>query len=135
MQVKHREAETLVVHLSEVFWTFCHKHDLTPFSVAAEKHGSVVWEVGTRDTLKRFLMLGLTPTGPEGAASQVEIWISADDGTHYVTKQFTRLTVPCAGDAISALNESMDQRLNDAWKAAVGLGELDLIEAYSVPRR
>src|SRR5437868_2629687 len=44
------------------FQAFCKRHELTVFSVEAEKHGSLVWEAGrTVDYLHRYLTFSLTP--------------------------------------------------------------------------
>src|SRR5215212_7530259 len=83
--------------LTELFKEECESHGMTILTLAADKHGSLVWEAAWRNTLNRYLTLALTYLA-DGLAEPEELvlsfWVAADDGFHFAERTTFEGTYP-----------------------------------------
>jgi len=73
--------------LTASFLAFCKAHGDTPFSVAADYHGSLIWQLLWDDLLERSLVLAATPEGNKEADIGIELDIAAGDAREYKTER------------------------------------------------
>lgn len=59
--------------VTELCQLFCQTVSISLLSSAVDRHGSLVWEMGTHDSLSRYLMFSLTPI-----TTRLRIYIEAE---------------------------------------------------------
>ncbi|MGI8550197.1 MAG: hypothetical protein ACR2PL_05255 [Dehalococcoidia bacterium] len=161
MTVQHREEQAIESILTGAFEPFCKNVDLEPFVVAADKHGSIVWDVVWRERLKYSVMLSLTQVSD--SEDNIEVGFAADDGYHFTTRRYMYLRLlSIHGEFLSGgivhgttgavslspseimrndrkylflrLHRSIFDYLREASYQALSLKQTDLTESYIIPR-
>lgn len=87
MAAEQRDLETVKERVTEIFFDFCKKHGETPFSVAADYYGSLIWQLLWNDDLKRSLRVSATRDSNDESAIDIGIDIGAGDDLEFRTEQ------------------------------------------------
>jgi hypothetical protein len=104
---------------TSLFEEVCREHNLTVFTLAADRHGSIVWEAGEVHDGDRYVTAAITPLDdvPDQSAPtySVEVWAAAANERSYNRQLVARYdptglsTFTFARTLRSALTEAVKQ--------------------------
>ena len=151
-------------YIGEKFYSDCSRYGFVVTARGIDRHGSLVWEAGRRDSLNRYVTLGITalPDTPNfveeirtaldnvanwrisfsGSRSvySVELFIAVDDGERFARLPFaaSHLVTTRTGRSTTLVQLAsmppLDALLADCFNAAIKLSRTDLSELLVMPR-
>jgi hypothetical protein len=127
--------------ITEEFVRAVQETKFQPTVLAADRHETMVWEAVARDTLNRYVTLGITPydEAPPGSALDAsylaEVNQAADDGQRFSTAIVHKWEMHTPEEALDALHKYrfFYSAVHDAARYAMELTKDDLKELYLVP--
>jgi len=123
--------------VGEAFVERCRQLNLAVLSVAADRHGSTVWEAVSGDPVPRYVTFALTDLGttdPNGLQFLVEFWAGAPFETGYRRRMLHREVYKYTPDETDDIESQIYQGVAAALEAAHSLTEDSPSEAYPATR-
>ena len=118
--------------LTAVFLDFCSKHGQAPLSVAAQYHGSLIWQLLWANDLSRSLRLSATAKDNDGTDVAIEIDVSVGDQQSYRTEQIADWIMRSGASEHRSLHHIRNY-LDTAYERANAIEASELDQTYLLP--